>query len=59
MQLELQNLWRPAVAALVLAWLVALGLTASHDFNNLRAEPQLPEHSIALPQQLTLQSLLI
>ncbi len=48
MQLELHSLWRPAVAALILAWLVALGLTASHDFNNLRAEPQPPEHSIAL-----------
>ena len=46
MQLELQNLWRPVVAVLVLGWLWALGLTASHDFNHLGAEPQLPEHSI-------------
>jgi hypothetical protein len=46
MQLELQNLWRPVLAVLVLAWLLSLGLTASHDFNNLNAEPQLPGHSI-------------
>ena len=46
MQLELQNLWRPIVAVLVLAWLLTLGLMANHDFNSLSAEPQLPGHSI-------------
>ena len=47
MQLELQNLWRPFVAALVLAWLFALGYTASRDFNALSAVvAQLPQDSI-------------
>jgi len=46
MQLELQNIWRPAAAVLVLGWLLVLGLTASSDFNHLLAEPQLPENSI-------------
>ena len=46
MQLELQNIGRPAAAALVLGWLLALGLTARSDFNHLLAEPQLPKNSI-------------
>lgn len=47
MQLELQNLWRPIVAAFVLAWLFALGYTAIRDFNIVSAVvAQLPQDSI-------------
>jgi len=49
MQLELQYLWRPVAAVLLMGWLLVLGLTASHDFNNLRAASQQPESSVQPP----------
>lgn len=50
MQSELQNIWRPLAAVLIIGWLLVLGLTASQDLNNLRVAPQQSNYSAQPPE---------
>lgn len=45
MQLELQNLWRPAAIFGFLAWIMLLGLSAQQDVKHLRETPHTTESS--------------